>query len=95
MANIFFTCLQCGKHLKAGKKTIANNVLKHKCENKFDLVQFQMGIEMLQEEQKLKSVSQALPQPPPPPPPPPPKMPSAPLYIEKKCTVTLSRDKKG
>lgn len=92
MASIFYTCLQCGKHLKASQKTIASEVLTHNFEHKFDFVQFQTGIAMLQEEQKLKSTSQALP---PLPPPPPPKLPSGLLYAANENSIILCRDNIG
>lgn len=67
MATIFFTCLQCGEHLKGNHQTIANEVSVHVCQNKFNFVEFQKGTASLQENLKLMG----------PPPPPPPPMPSA------------------
>lgn len=87
MATIFFTCLQCGEYLKSSHQFVAKEVSVHMCQNKFDLVNFQKGIDLLQEEKKLKSVTL--------PPPPPPPMPSRPLYMASKHTIGITRGNKG
>lgn len=87
MENIFYSCLLCGKYLKANYLSIAQELIGHKCADKFDLVQFQSGIDMLQEQLKSKKPTK--------PPPPPPKMPSALLHTATKSTITFSRGNKG
>lgn len=100
MATIFFTCLQCGEYLRANHYTIAHEVSLHMCQNTFNSVQFQKGVDLLQKEAKLKSVSSSssTPQPIPSPPPPPPTLMPPTLSVKhkaKKQPVAISHCNKG
>lgn len=76
MTSVFFACLQCGVYLKASNQMVVNEVSMHMCQNAFDSKQFDKGIAVLHEVQKMKHVPLSPPLPPP--------MPAVPLYVENK-----------